>query len=104
MVEKIFLPEIRHKKIQIAVIIVIAPGATGGIGDVGDDSPGSYFHEGPITLVVVEKIPLAVVRHEKILIAVVIVIGPAATKGIAVVADYFTSGHTSESAGTVVAK
>ena len=53
MVEEILLSEIGDEQIEITVIIIIAPGATGRISDICDGHAGGDFQKSPVPLVMI---------------------------------------------------
>src|SRR5438105_4709064 len=89
MVEKIVLAvAIGDEQIEETIVVIIAPGAAHRACCIRGDAAGGDSRERAIAVIVVQKIPLAIVCHEQIKEAVVIVVAPGtAFRGADVIDD-----------------
>jgi hypothetical protein len=63
---------VSDRQVEVAVVVVIAPGYRGGVSR----PELSLFGKGPVTVVNVEVVLLAVVPDRQVRVAVVVVIAP----------------------------
>ena len=72
---------IRYKQVKEAVVVIVCPGAPGGVAAVVDEAAGRDFAERAVAVVVVERVVLAaVVRGKQIEPAIVVEIAPTAAE------------------------
>src|SRR5262249_20766788 len=83
---------VRHKKIEITIIIEVGPGATPRIAHLLPDPTVRDQGECSVALIVVQKTFLAEVGDKQIQITIVIVITPGATGRISDIGDDRVAG------------
>src|SRR5262245_52713031 len=100
MIEKVLLVEsVGNKKIQRAIVIIIAPHTPKRISSVIHDCAGGDFCKRVVrrTVVEIEKIIAPIVSDKEIEIAIVIAITPCTADRIAAVICYDASCNGSKS-------
>ena len=104
MVEKIVLPgTFRHKQIEEAVIVVIAPNAANGIASVCHDVAAKNFAERPITVVAIKKVSLVgCIGYKEIQISVIVIVAPGAAHGAPAIGDDRAGDDPGEGAVMIV--
>ncbi len=76
----------RDEQIQVAVVVVIAPDRPFRVAIVCRNRPSGYAREGAVAVVMIQIIERrAKVAHEQVQEPIVIVIGPGAARGIAMI-------------------
>src|SRR5439155_14204163 len=101
-VEEIIAAIVAHKHVQSAIVIVIAPGSADRVGDIGDDVAGRDLGEGPIPIIVIEKILRAIIGDEKIQKAIIVIVAPGAAFGLRKIGRDDARGNFRECAITVI--